>query len=147
MENILMFITNNPNIIYLILGIAIILFIISLCKKAISLAIGIFILGAALAVVKPIGTQIMADNGITVNGSQINIRLENGETKTIDISTVNAFTSNKNEDGTYTVTLKLNDDTSTSFIVSEQSAKWIKSCLNIVGEIKQAGANFVTNWN
>lgn len=142
--SIILFAKNNPNIIIGAAVIVAIVFMISIVKKVASLAISIFICGFIFTLGVPVCSQIMENNGVSINGTQLSIVTENG-TQQFDLSIVKSFSSVENNDGTYTITIELHDNSQQTIVVPANTAKWIKSCGKLIWMIGKAGSDLANS--
>ena len=126
------------------MSIAVVSFIISIAKKALSAAAVLFVIGFAIATIQPIGTQLMEQAGVSYNETSISITAADGAVKTFEWEKIEYFDLNENEDGSYTFKLYLDDTSEQTVVVPKETASWVKGCISLAKDIKQAGANFAT---
>lgn len=139
------FANENPSLIYTGLSLAAISFIISIAKKAMSAAAFLFIIGFLVATIQPIGTQIMEQAGVSYNETSISITTIDGSIKTYEWDKIEYIDLKENEDGSYVVSLTVDEAGEQSIVIPKETASWVKGCISLAENITQAGANFATN--
>lgn len=142
MEQLLLYL-QTPEVYIPVAAIAAITCVVMLVNKAFKLCAFVFLTGAITAIIGPITSNIMTDNGVTINGSIVSVALENGEVYNLDLSLGTDIQVDEKDNGEYVVTVVVDEGTPTVFTVPAETAKWIEICANALENISDAGANVV----
>ena len=129
---------QDPRVIMVILGIIIVAAVVAIIKKAAKIMGILLLCGMAVATVRPATTQLMIDNGVSIQGSVLTIQT-NDETHAIDLAMGTSFDATEQENGDYLITLSVPNQDAQTFTVSKETAAWTRFGMAVIIEIEQLG--------
>ena len=141
MEDILVYLQDS-RVVLAILGVFVAAIVFAIIKKALKFCMIIFICGFVVATVKPTTTQIMANNGISVQGTILTIDTETNQ-HVIDLSMGTTFDTEEQADGSYIISFAIPNKESIKITVPESTAFWIEFGARLINEFEKTGEDTV----
>lgn len=119
----------------------------SAIKKAFKVFAVVLLCGLLFLLAKPTITQILAHNGITVEGTVITIEVENEEEpRVIDLSMGVTVDTKEQWDGSYKVVVNIPENEPQEFTVSKKVASIIKLCAKFIQEAQSIGVDIANKY-
>lgn len=141
MEEILV-LFQDPRIIVPLVGTCLVLVLIAIAKKAFKIGVAIFLCGMAIALIKPTTTQLMAKNGISIQGTVLTINTQT-EQKTIDLAMGTTLDTKEQSDGSYQIIVTVPDNEQYVLSISKSAATWIEFGAKFINELEKTGEDAV----
>lgn len=133
---------QDSRVIIALLGVCAIAIIIAILKKAAKLIGIILMCGIAIAIVRPITTQLMIENGVSIEGTVLTIKTES-EQHVVDLSLGASIDTIEQENGDYVITLNIPQQSPQTITVSKSTATWVKFGANVIMETEKVGEEIV----
>ncbi len=133
---------QDPRVIIPILGVCALIIIFAILKKALKLCAVLVLCGMLVASIRPVTTQIMTNNGVSIAGTVLTITTESTQ-HVIDLSMGATFDTQEQADGSYVITFTIPNQEPYKITVSASTATWIEFGARIINEVEKVGEEAV----
>lgn len=135
---------QDPRIILGLLGICVLAILIAIVKKAVKVVGVLLLCSVFIAAVRPATTQLMIDNGVSIDGTVLTIQTES-EKHVVDLAMGASVSAEEQENGDYIITLNIPQQETQTFTVSKATAAWAKFGVAVIAEFGKVGEQLVEN--